>query len=298
MITEMRTLKETLWGRIPRVYALVSGAVITVLLWSAGHEMAGQLQSVKEDAERLERAAAVSGAALENLRALKESRSEDAQWYKKELKKLARSSKTVYDTGVSLQEEKRLLEKQLEIMTTYLEVSEKTAKISIMRGGRSLYDCPFSYSPLKLFGDGIKNMPRSARIISKERFAHPQRGKVEEINGKVSWEPPQAGKDPRSGGLGEFVIFTDGPLVIHGAPPKKELHERFPHACAGVSAYSAKKLFENTFIGTKIIYASVDTPMTIKMAGPAAPARPAQKIKNRTIIAKPATTGKKVKKGK
>ncbi|OGR87547.1 MAG: hypothetical protein A2021_04650 [Elusimicrobia bacterium GWF2_52_66] len=283
-------LKKTLQKKIPRVYVLALGAGIAAFLWFGDSKITARLRIVQSDVERMEDSLETSGAVLEELRFLKELRLEDAARYKKELKGLAKSSKAVYDAGVSLQEEKRLLEKQLEIMTTYLEINEETGKISIMRGDHSLKDCPFSYSPLRLFGNGTENMPPSARVVSKERFAQPQRGKVEEIDGKISWEPPQAGKDPRSGGLGEFVIFTDSPLVIHGPPLKQELHEAYTHVCAGVTAYTAKKLFENTFIGTKILY----TPAVKPMAKPAASSQPTfKKTKNRKTSAKTAAAGKK-----
>ena len=84
---------------------------------------------------------------------------------------------------------------------------------------------------------------------------------MEEVDGKISWEPPQVGKDPRSGGLGEFVLFTDGPLIIHGPAPKKELHAAFPHVCPGVTAYTAQRLFENVFVGTKIVYTKKKKPL-------------------------------------
>ncbi|HNW43527.1 MAG TPA: hypothetical protein PKI19_03425 [Elusimicrobiales bacterium] len=245
----MNLKKELPRGSLP---ALAGG--LLALLWLAGSGLGAKLAQVRADAARLEAAVPGSAAALEELRVLRDLKLNDAANYKTALKELARSKRAVYDTGASLQEEKRLLEKQLEIMTTYLEIKEETGKISLMRGDHSLNDYPFSYAPLKIFGADAGAMPGTARIISKERYAQPQRGKVEEVNGKISWEPPQTGTDPRSGALGQFVLFTDGPLILHGPAPKKALHDAFPHACAGVTAYTAQKLFDNTFIGTKILY--------------------------------------------
>ncbi|OGS12073.1 MAG: hypothetical protein A2234_07195 [Elusimicrobia bacterium RIFOXYA2_FULL_58_8] len=245
---------EALKKEIPPALLAPFGAVLLALLWLAGSVMAGKFKSVNADAARLEAGVGASALSLEELRVLRELKQNDAGSYKKALRDRARFKKTVYEAGAALQEEKRLLEKQLEIITAYVEIKEEAGKISLMRGDHSLKDYTFQYSPLRVFGIGKQAMPASARIISKERFAHPQRGSVEEVNGKIYWEPPQAGKDPRSGGLGEFVIFTDSPLVFHGPPPKKELHEAFPHVCAGLTAYTARRLYENTFIGAKILY--------------------------------------------
>jgi len=236
-------------GTVPAALA----AVLLPLLWYADRAMAEKLAEARAGLERLGPTVAASGVSLENLRVLRDLKLGDLENYKKSLKDRARSKKSVYEVGVALQEEKRLLEKQLEIMTTYLQIKEKTGRIYLMRGDLALIDLPFSYSPFKSFG-AAPVMPASARIVSKERFAHPQRGSVKETDGKISWEPPQVGKDPRSGGLGEYVLFTDGPLIIHGPPPKKALHDAYPHVCAGLTAYAARRLFDSSFIGTKIIY--------------------------------------------
>lgn len=252
---------ENIAKEIPEGLLLALAAGALVLLWLAGSQVSVKAGIVRADAASLAQAVTTSASALEELRAIKDLKLRDAENNKNTLKAMAKSKKIVYAAGMSLQEEKRLLEKQLEIMTSYLEIKEETGKISLMRGDHSLKDYPLRYSPVRFFGPGKQAMPSYSRIVSKERYAHPQRGKVEELNGNISWEPPQAGKDPRSGGLGAFVIFTDGPLVLHGPAPKKELHEAFPHACAGISAYAAQKLFENSFIGNKILYtAKKNTP--------------------------------------
>lgn len=195
-----------------------------------------------------------SNNAIEELRTMAELKSLDIKKYRDALQNMAKSKKAIYDAGLSLQEEKRLLEKQLEIMTTYLEVDENTGKIRLMRGDHALKDYPFAYVPLKALGKEAKGMPPSLRVVSKERFSQPERGKVEETGGSLTWNPPQVGKDVRSNALGEYVIFTDSRLILHAPPKKNEEHELFPHLCAGITYYSAKKLYERTFIGTKILY--------------------------------------------
>jgi hypothetical protein len=246
--------KEKILKDISTFWLTVFGAGLLSVLWLADRQAVVKLESARSDVRRLEAAVDGSEAALDELRDLREIKLKEVRNYKEALKNQARSKKSVYEGGAALQEEKRLLEKQLEIITTYIEIKEETGKISLMRGDHALKDYPFSYSPLKVFGPAAQEMPALTRIISKERFANPERGKVQEIDGKISWEPPQVGKDARSGGLGEYVIFTDSPLIIHGPPPKKELHNAYPHICAGLTAYAAKGLFDNTFIGTKILY--------------------------------------------
>ena len=240
--------------KIPPGWLLALGAALLPALWFADRAMAVKLNAARAETARMEEAVAASGAALDDLRALRDSKLKDVSSYKEALKSQALSKKAVYEAGAALQEEKRLLEKLLEIITTYLEIDEAAGKIRLMRGDHALNEYPFADAPLKVFGNPAQKMPQTSRVTSKERYANPERGKVQELDGKLSWDPPQVGKDPRSGGLGEYVLFTDGPLILHGPPPKKLLHEAYPHVCAGITAYTARLLFENTFVGTKIIY--------------------------------------------
>lgn len=202
----------------------------------------------------MEQSMEASNNSIEELRTMAELQSRDMKKYRDALKGMAKSKKAVYDTGLSLQEEKRLLEKQLEIMTTYLEVDENTGKIYLMRGDHALKDYPFSYVPLKSIGPEAGPASPALRIVSKERFAQPERGRVEQADGEITWNPPQVGKDARSSALGEYVIFTDSRFILHAPPKKNAEHELFPHLCAGITLYTAKKLYANTFIGTKILY--------------------------------------------
>jgi len=191
---------------------------------------------------------------LERMREFKNLRSRDLRRYKEMMMSTARSKKVVLETGISLQEEKRLLEKQLEIMSVYLNVDELSGKIYLMRGDHVIKDFPIMYKGLKNLGGISPKMPKVATITSKERFAQPERGKVEEINGVIKWTPPQMDSDKRSNAFGEYVIFTDSPLILHGPPLKPQMHDAYPHMCAGITLYSAKRLYDSTFVGTKIIF--------------------------------------------
>ena len=175
-----------------------------------------------------------------------------------------------------LQEERRLLEKQLEIMTTYLVVNPSLQRVFLMRDGQVLQSYLISYIPLRSFPSAESllasttspiaaplkpetpiHLPNVVRIVSKERFAHPERGKSEEVNGHLQYTPPQVGTSVRSNALGEFVMFTNSKLIIHGPPLNTEDHEKFPHICLGLDLEAARKLYRGSFIGTKVILDSV-----------------------------------------
>jgi len=151
-----------------------------------------------------------------------------------------------------LQEEKRLLEKQWEIMITYLMVDGVSQRIKLMRGTQVIESYDIIFGIPQVFGDELKPSPNVVRMTSKERFAHPERGKSEKIGDQLVWNPPQVGTSVRSNSLGEYVMFTNSDLILHGPPLKKEDHQAFPHTCLGLPLSTAKTLYQKTFIGTKI----------------------------------------------
>ena len=165
----------------------------------------------------------------------------------------ALSQKSLYESGLSLQEERRLLEKQLEIMTTYLQINPALQRVFLFRGGQPLESFLISYIPLKEFGGAPANLPPVVRIVSKERFAYPDRGQSQLVGGQLVWTPPQVGTSVRSNALGEFVVFTNSKLILHGPSVTPEDHEKFPHVCLGLSREAARQLYRDSFIGTKIL---------------------------------------------
>lgn len=138
-------------------------------------------------------------------------------------------------------------------MSTYLLVDEGDKKIHLMRGEQSLESYPIEYVPPQSFGEGAKAPATVSTIISKERFAHPERGKSEQVDGQLQWEPPQVGSSVRANALGEFVMFTRGSLILHGPPKKAEEHKAFAHYCLGLSLAVARRLYNSCYIGTKIV---------------------------------------------
>jgi hypothetical protein len=56
----------------------------------------------------------------------------------------------------------------------------------------------------------------------------------------------------RANALGEFVMFTKGSLILHGAPKKAAEHMAFPHYCVGLTLAVARRLYSQSFMGTRI----------------------------------------------
>jgi hypothetical protein len=166
---------------------------------------------------------------------------------------LTSSRRALYETGLALQEEKRLLEKQWDIMTTYLLINLPERKIQLMRGDQALNSFALAYSSAAL-GGITQPLPQTPWIVSKERFAHPERGVSEQKDGKLQYEPPQVGTSVRANALGEYVMFFTGGLILHGPAKRQADHQAFPHYCAGLSRGAAKKLYSESFIGTKLIF--------------------------------------------
>ncbi len=178
-------------------------------------------------------------------------KAKELQRVKSDLSRLARSKRTVYELGLQLQEERRLVEKQWEILFTYLMLDKDARKMHLMRGEQFLESYPIQHAPPKAFGD-VKPLPALVQITSKERFAHPERGRYEEENGKLQWEPPQVGASPRANALGEYVMFTNSALILHGPPKSRKEHDAYPHYCLGLSLGQAKRLYARGFIGMKL----------------------------------------------
>ncbi|MFA5975564.1 MAG: hypothetical protein WC859_05285 [Elusimicrobiota bacterium] len=210
---------------------------------------------------------------LDRDRSLWELKIRDVAQLKAGFSDQALNRKTLFETGLSLQEERRLLEKQLEIITTYLTVDPALQRVFLMQGEQPLESYPIDYLPPRAFP--VENtlvapatgqtvavsstsvvLPAFVRIISKERFANPERGHSEQVNGQLQYNPPQVGTSIRSNALGQYVIFTNSKLILHGPPLNEQDHEKFPHICLGLNLDAARRLYQHSFIGTKILLKS------------------------------------------
>src|SRR5579872_1061823 len=190
---------------------------------------------------------------LETLAAMTQLKTKDVERLKLAIQGDAQSRKTLFEEGLTLQEEKRLLEKQLEIMTTAFRLDPVTHRLVLLRAEQAVESYRVEYLPPKGFGVNPRSLRVVQRVTSKERFAHPERGELKEANGKLEWTPPQVGTSIRANALGEYVTFTDSGLILHGPPTKPEEHGAFPHYCLGLDLATARQLYRKSFIGTKII---------------------------------------------
>ncbi len=188
--------------------------------------------------------------------------------FKKGLSSLAQSRRSLFEAGIEIQDEKRVLEKVWEIASTYIAIDVPGRQIRLMRGDQALQTFPIAYAPPAAFGQEKAVLANFARVVSKERFAAPERGQYVEANGRLLWQPPQVGSSRRANALGAYVLFTDGPLIVHGPPKSRPDHEAFAHDCLGLSLYAAAKLFAGSYIGTRVVF---DPPLAFLK--PAPPAR-------------------------
>jgi hypothetical protein len=228
--------------------------------YAAQRQLDKNVKHLQETAQGLAHAQEESAHALSHFRSLANLKTHDVDQFKSGLSTAAQSKKQLFEAGLSLQEERRLLEKQWEIMTTYLSIDTGLQRVFVMRGDQPLESYFINYVPPRVLGNMTTtqmtlpvNLPRVVRIISKERFANPERGTSEMVNGKLQWEPPQVGTSVRSNALGEYVLFTNSKLILHGPPRNETDHEAFPHICLGLSLNAARNLYQRSFIGTKIL---------------------------------------------
>ena len=243
-----------------KVHPATLGAVGLALLaagYGLHHLLQTRLQTLQAIDRQLSQVNASSDVAANHYQSLADLKSQDTNKFKESLSGIAQSKKTLFEAGLSSQEERRLLEKQWEIMTTYMTVQIPLQRIFLMRGDQPLESYLINYVPLKAFGGAPATVPRIVRIVSKERFANPERGKSEMVNGKLQWEPPQVGTSVRSNALGEYVLFTNSRLILHGPPKNEADHEAYPHLCLGLSLEAARNLYQHSFIGTKILLTNV-----------------------------------------
>jgi|GEM_PF-1532429 len=277
-----KTLERAQALSAPEIFRLAS-LILLILAFGAQIQISrfGRKMRALEESRRK---AADYAAELRSVRQVKAGRSAET---KAAMSDMVKAKRTLYETGLALQEEKRLLEKQLEIMTTYLEVDQETSKINLSRGDQVIKDFPFAYSPL--LSVGKENIPFSSlcRITAKERFAAPERGKTEKTEAGLQWSPPESGETARDKALGEFVVFTDSPLVFHAPVADAALHNAYPHLCAGLTLYSAKALYDKVFIGNKVLIKAVParTATEDAMPSPKSKAKPRQPEKKKAAPA-------------
>ncbi len=253
-------MSETWEGRLRaldrRVGALglaAAGGAVLVSLWLMGRWVSAHAAIAADERTALAVARVDLELDLAERQALSDMVSRDFARAKVSAATLSRSRKALFEGGLALSEEKRLLEKQLEIMSLWIRVDEEADKLHLMRGDQIAESLLLAGARPRAVGGETHPVPKSATILTKERFASTERPKSEQVGGQLQWEPPQVGTSVRASALGEFVLFTKEGLVIHGPPLKAAEHEAFPHLCLSLPRAAAARLYSQSFVGTKIL---------------------------------------------
>ncbi|MBI4061775.1 MAG: hypothetical protein HY403_10120 [Elusimicrobia bacterium] len=256
MSASLESRLRALDRRVGAAGLLAAGGLVLAALWMMGRWVsahaaiaAGELTAFSVAREDLE-------LDLGERQALHDLVTRDFARAKASAATLSRSRRALYEGGLALSEEKRLLEKQLEIMSLWIRLDGEADKLHLVRGDQVAESLGLAGARPRAAGAPERPLPRSATIMTKERFASTERPKSEQVGGQLQWEPPQVGTSVRANALGEFVLFTREGLVIHGPPRREAEHEAFPHLCLSLPLPAARRLYERSFVGTKIVLAA------------------------------------------
>lgn len=239
--------------RAPALLVLAAGGLLLLVPWELQSWVSAHARATAGEGDAALVALDDLDQEISERQALRDLVARDLGAAKKNAASLSVSRRALFEGGLALSEEKRLLEKQWEIMTTYLLVDPANDRVEVMRGEQAFETWPLKGAAPRAVGGEKKPLPKVATIVSKERFAHAERGKSEVTGGKLDWEPPQVGTSARARALGEHVLFTREGLVIHGPPLDKAEHEAYPHLCLTLPAATARRLYERSFIGTRVM---------------------------------------------
>ncbi|MDD5305142.1 MAG: hypothetical protein PHS14_18745 [Elusimicrobia bacterium] len=239
---------------------LAAGGLVLAGLWLMGRWVSAHAAIAADERAALSVAREDLDLDLAERQALSDLVSRDFARAKASAATLSHSRKALFEGGLALSEEKRLLEKQLEIMSLWIRLDEAADKVHLMRGDQIAESLGLAGARPRAVGGETRPLPRSATILTKERFASTERPKSEQVGGQLQWEPPQVGTSVRARALGEFVLFTKEGLLIHGPPLNAAEHEAFPHLCLALPLPVARRLYIQSFVGTKILLAAEAKP--------------------------------------
>ncbi len=242
--------------RVGALGLLAAGGAVLACLWLMGRWVSAHAEIAAGERTALSVAREDLSLDLAERQALSELVSRDFARAKVSAATLTRSRKALFEGGLALSEEKRLLEKQLEIMSFWIRLDAEADKIHLMRGDQIAESLLLAGARPRVVGAETRLLPRSATILTKERFASTERPKSDQVGGLLQWEPPQVGTSVRASALGEFVLFTKEGLVIHGPPLKEAEHEGFAHLCLALPRAAAARLYSQSFVGTKLLLAT------------------------------------------
>ncbi len=241
--------------RVGAAGLLLTGAAVLGAAWRLGEWAGASVEAAAGERVALSVAREELELDLAERQALSDLASRDYKRAKESAATLSKSRKALFEGGLAISEERRLLEKQLEIMSLWIKLDEDADKVHLVRGDQIAETLSLGEARARAVGGEARALPKSASVVSKERFASPERPKSEQIGGQLQWEPPQVGTSVRASALGEHVLFTKEGLIVHGRPLKDAEHEAYPHLCLSLPAPVARRLYERSYIGTKILLA-------------------------------------------
>lgn len=246
--------------RADALVLLAAGAGVLLLGWALQSwlEVRTGLAAVSRESA----AAALADLELELAErgALRDLVAADLERARENASSLTRSRRALFEGGLRVSEETRLLRKQWEIMSTWLRLDEEADLAHVMNGDQSAMSVSLQGARPRAVGGVDRPLPARAVISSKERFAHPERPVADTSQGLLNWEPPQVGTSVRANALGELVLFTREGLIVHGPPKKEAEHEAYPHLCLSLPPPAARRLYASSFIGTRIILRTEQKP--------------------------------------
>lgn len=240
--------------RRPGPFALLAaGAAALLLGWSLQAWLEARAELAVEARQSVSAVLADLELELAERGALRDLVAADLERARENASSLTRSRRALFEGGLRVSEETRLLQKQWEIMSTWLRLDEEGDRVHVMNGDRSAISVPVEGARPRAVGGDARPLPARATIVSKERFAHPERPVSDASQGLLNWEPPQVGTSVRANALGELVLFTREGIIMHGPPKKQAEHEAYPHLCLSLPPPAARRLYASSFIGTRII---------------------------------------------
>lgn len=260
MSATLESRLRSLDRRVGAVGLLLTGAAVLGGVWLLGDWAAKRVEDFAGERAALTVAREDLELDLAERQALSDVTNRDLKRAKESAASLSKSRKALFEGGLAVSEEKRLLEKQLEIMSLWIRLDEENDKIHLVRGDVIAETLSLGEARLRAVGGETRPLPKTAVVISKERFASPERPKSDAVAGQLQWEPPQVGASTRASALGEHVLFTKEGVIIHGKPLKDAEHEAYPHLCLSLPPAVARRIYSQSYIGTKFLFAPGPTP--------------------------------------
>ncbi|MBI3288786.1 MAG: L,D-transpeptidase [Elusimicrobia bacterium] len=252
MNIDLEGILRQLDRRVRVVELLAAGGLVLAGFWMLGRWVRANALAASSDRAALEVALQDLELDVAERKSLRDWVSRDFARAKESAATLSRSRRLLFEGGLAVSEEKRLLEKQLEIMSLWIRVDQAADKAHLIRGEQIAESLPLSGARVRAVGAETRALPGAGTIASKERFASTERPRSEQVGGQLQWEPPQVGTSQRASALGEFVMFTKEGIIIHGPPLKVAEHEAFAHLCLSLPIAVARRLYAQSFVGTKI----------------------------------------------